>query len=299
MVKNILKSALAFLGAFFLFAVLANGMNFLLIDSLFAFSGYPRFPATPANPLYVLFPLVFMFFSFPALTLISVQRQFSLKKRFLLLLESHAFFFFWQVLFWSAFCFFTLHQAHVILQFLLGYSPKIDASLTSIFMPLILTRLLPVYAFFFIWFSFRTTLFLLKDEERKLSAPKEDNDNFSFSLKEIERAFTLADLGNVFFLLLVLVIFLPPDYAKYFPKLCSLPVIFLLCPLQYYIVHLYRKEKRKSLLLPGIFLQFFILGITLFLEDSTYQFVFIAYFLIQALAYYYFIRYGKDFFTAQ
>ena len=94
MVKNILKSALAFLGAFFLFAVLANGMNFLLIDSLFAFSGYPRFPATPANPLYVLFPLVFMFFSFPALTLISVQRQFSLKKRFLLLLESHAFFFF-------------------------------------------------------------------------------------------------------------------------------------------------------------------------------------------------------------
>ncbi len=126
-----------------------------------------------------------------------------------------------------------------------------------------------------------------------------DNDNFSFSLKEIERAFTLADLGNVFFLLLVLVMFLPPDYAKYFPKLCSLPVIFLLCPLQYYIVHLYRKEKRKSLLLPGIFLQFFILGITLFLEDSTYQLVFIAYFLIQALAYYYFIRYGKDFFTAQ
>ena len=125
--------------------------------------------------------------------------------------------------------------------------------------------------------------------------PKEDNDNFSFSLKEIERAFTLADFGNVFFLLLVLVMFLPPDYAKYFPKLCSLPVIFLLCPLQYYIVHLYRKEKRKSLLLPGIFLQFFILGITLFLEDSTYQLVFIAYFLIQALAYYYFIRYGKDF----
>ena len=168
MVKNILKSALAFLGAFFLFAVLANGMNFLLIDSLFAFSGYPRFPATPANPLYVLFPLVFMFFSFPALTLISVQRQFSLKKRFLLLLESHAFFFFWQVLFWSAFCFFTLHQAHVILQFLLGYSPKIDASLTSIFMPLILTRLMPVFAFFFYLFFFSHHAFFIKRRRKKI-----------------------------------------------------------------------------------------------------------------------------------
>lgn len=299
MVKNILKSALAFLGAFFLFAVLANGVNFLLLDSLFAFFGYPRFPATSANPLYVLFPLVFMFFSFPSLALISVQKQFSLKKRFLLLLEIHAFFFFWQVLFWSVFCFFTLHHAHVILQFLLGYSQKIDANLTSIFMPLILTRLMPVFAFFFIWFSLRITLFLLKDEEKKSALPEGDTDTFSFSLKEIERAFTLADFGNMFFLLLVLAMFLPPDYAKYLPKLCSLPVIFLLCPLQYYLVHLYRKEKRRSLLLPGIFLQFFILGTTLFLENSIYQFVFIAYFLMQALAYYYFMRYGKDFFTAQ
>lgn len=297
MVRFICKQIFVFLLAFFLFAVCANGLCFLLIDTLFAFFDYPNFPATLTNPLYVLFPAVFAYFSVPSLTLISLQHQFSVKKRFLLLLESHGFFFFWQVIFWAFFCYFTLHFAEVILKALLGYAQQIDASLTSIYMPLVLTKLMPLFAILFLWISLRTTLFLIKDEEKKISAETPAEYTFSFTPREIERAFMLADIGNTALLVCVVIIFLPLDFADYVPKLCTQPLIFLFCYLHYYLVHLYRTEKRKSLLLLGMGLQIALFSAALYLEDAVYQIVFALYFASQAYAYYLFLRFGRDFFT--
>lgn len=280
---------------FFLFAVFANGICFLLIDTLFAFFDYPSFPATLTNPLYVLFPAVFAYFSVPSVTLISLQHQFSIKKRFALLFESHAFFFFWQVLFWAFFCYFTLYFAEVILQHLLGYTKQIDASLTSIYMPLVLTKLMPLFAILFLWISLRTTLFLIKDEEKDEKTEAEYT--FSFTAKEIERAFMLVDLGNSALLVCVVITFLPFDFADYVPRLCSQPLVFLVCYFHYYLVHLYRAEKRKSLLLLGMGLQFALFGFALFLEDTLYQIVFALYFASQVYAYALFLRRGRDFFT--
>lgn len=299
MAKFILKQTCIFLLMFFLFAVFANGVCFLLIDTLFAFFEYPHFPATLTNPLYVLFPAVFACFSIPNIALISLQYQFSIKKRMLLLLESHGFFFFWQVCFWAFFCYFTLHFAEIILQALLGYTKQIDASLTSIYMPLVLTRLLPLFAVLFLWISLRTTLFLIKDEEKKDGAETDAQAEytFSFTAKEIERAFTLVDFGNTALLICVVIIFLPFDFAGYVPKLCSHPLIFPVCYFHYYLVHLYRTERRKSLLLPGIGLQIALLCVALYLEDTLYQVVFALYFISQAYAYFLFLRHGRDFFS--
>lgn len=296
MAKFILKQTCIFLLMFFLFAVFANGVCFLLIDTLFAFFEYPHFPATLTNPLYVLFPAVFAYFSVPSLTLISLQHQFSVKKRFLLLLESHGFFFFWQVIFWAFFCYFTLHFAEIILKALLGYAQQIDASLTSIYMPLVLTKLMPLFAILFLWISLLTTLFLIKDEEKKLGMETQTEYTFSFTGKEIERAFTLVDLGNSALLVCVVIIFLPLDFADYVPKLCTQPLIFLFCYLHYYLVHLYRTEKRKSLLLLGMGLQIALFGAALYLEDTLYQVVFAGYFISQAYAYFLFLRRGREFF---
>lgn len=303
MAKYILKQIFVIVTAFFLFAVLANGICFLLMDSLFAFFEYPSFPPTLTNPLYVLFPVVFAYFSVPCLVLISVQSQFSVKKRFLLLLESHAFFFFWQAFFWALFCYFTLHYAHILLQALLGYTQGIDASLTSIYMPLVLTKLMPVLGILFLWISVRTSLFLLKDEEN------EKVYTFSFTTKEmeeksegkIERAFYIMDYGNVFLLLCVVMMFLPLDFAgldaaNYVPKLCSQPLVILVCYFQYSLVHWYRTERRKSLLLLGILTQAGLLCVNLYNEDTLYHFVFLAYFASQLYAYVCFYRYGKEFF---
>lgn len=297
MAKFIIKQSLIFLLAFFLFAILANGVSFLLIDTLFAFFDYPNFPATLTNPLYVLFPAVFAYFSVPSLTLISLQHQFSLKKRFALMLESHGFFFFWQVLFWAFFCCCTLYFAEIILQAILGYTKQIDASLTSIYMPLVLTKLMPLFAILFLWISLRTTLYLIKDEEQKSGMDARAEYTFSFTAKEIERAFTLVDIGNTGLLICVLIIFLPLDFGGYEPKLCSQPLIFLVCYLHYYLVHLYRTEKRKCLLLLGMGLQIALFGVALYLEDTLYQIVFAGYFISQAYAYFLFLRHGKDFFT--
>lgn len=308
MTKYIFKQTLILICAFILFAIVANGICFLLMDSLFAFFEYPSFPPTLTNPLYVLFPVVFLYFSVPCLVLISVQSQFSVKKRFLLLLESHAFFFFWQALFWALFCYFTLHYAHILLQALLGYTQGIDASLTSIYMPLVLTKLMPVLGILFLWISVRTSLFLLKDEEEKKS--EKTTYTFSFTTKEteeksegkIEKAFYIIDYGNVFLLLCVVVMFLPLDWAsmnfdKYVPKLCSQPLIILACYFQYSLVHWYRTERRKSLLLLGILTQVGLLSVNLYNEDMLYQMVFLAYFASQIYAYACFYRYGKNYFT--
>lgn len=302
MIKFILKQTFVFLSAFFLFAILANGICFVLIDSLFAFFEYPNFPPTLTNPLYVLFPVVFACFSVPAVVLLSLQSQFSLKKRFLLLLESHAFFFFWQVFFWALFCAFTLHYAHILLQAVLGYTKGIDASLTSIYMPLVLTKLMPVFAILFLWISVRTSLFLIKDEEKK--AGKENIDvTFSFTVTEVERAFNSMDCGNVFLLICVVIMFLPLDVAgfniaDYVPKLCSDSLVILVCYFQYSLVHWIRTEKRKSLLLLGIFTQCIFLGFNLYHENILYQLIFTAYFVSQIYAYVLFYRYGKQLFTA-
>jgi len=296
MAKFIIKQSFIFLLAFFLFAVCANGVCFLLIDTLFAFFEYPNFPATLTNPLYVLFPAVFAYFSIPSLTLISLQHQFSLKKRLMLLLESHGFFFFWQVLFWAFFCYFTLHFAEIILKALLGYAQQIDASLTSIYMPLVLTKLMPLFAILFLWISLRTTLFLIKDEEKKQGEAMQEY-TFSFTPKETERAFTLADIGNTVLLVCVVIIFLPLDFSDYVPKLCTQPLVFLVCYFHYYLVHLYRTEKRKSLLLLGMGLQIALLCVALYLEDTVYQVVFTLYFISQAYAYFLFLRHGRDFFS--
>lgn len=302
MAKFIVKQIFIFCTAFFLFAVLANGICLLLMDSLFAFFEYPSFPPTLANPLYVLFPIVFACFSVPCLVLISPQSQFSIKKRFLLLLESHAFFFFWQVLFWALFCYFTLHCAHILLQAILGYTKGIDASLTSIYMPLVLTRLMPIVALLFLWISVRTGLFLLKDEEKK--AGKDGSIMFSFTAKEIERAFTIADCGNVFLLACVVVLFLPLDFAgfhlaDYVPKLCFDPLVILACCFAYCLAHWYKTEKRKSLLLLGVLAQTAFLGFNLCNEDMFWQIIFACYFISQIYAHALFYRYGRDFFTAE
>lgn len=300
MAKFICKQILIFCTAFFLFAILANGISFLLMDSLFAFFEYPSFPPTLTNPLYVLFPVVYACFSVPALALISLQSQFSLKKRFLLLLESHAFFFFWLVLFWALFCFFTLHYAHIILQALLGSAQSIDASLTSIYMPLVLTKLMPVFAVLFLWISVRTSLILLKDEERKKESEHTDF-TFSFTSKEAERAFNILDCGNVFLLVCVVALFLPLDFVrldmdKFVPKLCFDPLVILACYFQYSLVHWYRTEKRRSMLLLGIFTQVGLLAFNLYHEDIFYQIVFFVYFASQIYAYFLFYRHGSGYF---
>lgn len=299
MTKIICKQILVFCTAFVLFAIIANGIHFLLMDSLFAFFEYPNFPPTLTNPLYVLFPVVFACFSVPAVILLSLQNRFSLKKRFLLLLESHGFFFFWQVLFWALFCAFTLYYAHILLQAVLGYTQGVDASLTSIYMPLVLTKLMPVLAVLFFWISVRTSLFLIKDEETK----QENNVTFSFTAKELERAFNIMDCGNAFLLAGVVAMFLPLDFAglniaDYMPKLCSDPLIILACSFQYCLVHWYRTEKRKSLLFLGILAQFMLLGVNLLHENVLYQLVFLAYFISQLYAYVLFLHHGKGFFTA-
>lgn len=299
MTKIICKQILVVICMFFLFAIAANGIHFLLMDSLFAFFEYPNFPPTLTNPLYVLFPVVFACFSVPALILLSLQSQFSLKKRFLLLLESHGFFFFWQVLFWDLFCSFTLYYAHILLQAVLGYTKGVDASLSSIYMPLVLTRLMPVLAVLFLWISVRTSLFLIKDEETK----QESSVTFSFAAKEVERAFNSMDCGNVFLLAGVVIMFLPLDFAglniaDYVPKLCSDPLIILACSFQYFLVHWYRTEKRKSLLCLGILAQCMLLGVNLYQEEIFYQLVFLGYFVSQLYAYLLFLRHGKGFFTA-
>lgn len=300
MFKFICKQVLVLLCMFFLFVIAANGICFLLMDSLFAFFAYPHFPQTLTNPLYVLFPVVFACFSVPACILLSLQSEFSLKKRFLLLLESHAFFFFWQVLFWALFCLFTLHYAHVLLQAILGSAKGIDASLTSIYMPLVLTKLMPVFAILFLWISVRTSLFLLKDEEKKAGHERTDF-SFVFTAKEVERAFNLMDFGNVYLLICVVVMFFPLDFAGvnltgYVPKLCADPLVILVCYFQYSLVHWYRTEKRKSLLWLGILTQFALLGVSLYQEDMFYQLIFLAYFVCQIYAYVLFLRHGKGFF---
>lgn len=300
MAKFIIKQLIIFIIYFFLFAVVANGICFLLMDSLFAFFEYPSFPPTLTNPLYVLFPVVFVCFSVPALVLISPQSQFSVRKRFLLLLESHAFFFFWQVLFWALFCYFTLHYAHILLQTLLGYTQGIDASLTSIYMPLVLTKLMPVFAILFLWISVRTSLFLLKDEE-KIAGNGNTEFTFSFTAREVERAFNIMDSGNAFLLVCVVVLFLPLDLAsldmnKFVPKLCSDPLVILACYLQYSLVHWYRTERRKNLLLLGILFQTGLLVFNLYQENILWQLMFACYFASQIYAYVLFYRYGKEFF---
>ena len=120
---------------------------------------------------------------------------------------------------------------------------------------------------------------------------------FSFTPKETERAFTLADIGNTVLLVCVVIIFLPLDFSDYVPKLCTQPLVFLVCYFHYYLVHLYRTEKRKSLLLLGMGLQIALLCVALYLEDTVYQVVFSLYFISQAYAYYLFLRYGRDFFS--
>lgn len=302
MTKFICKQILILISAFILFAILANGICFLLMDSLFAFFEYPSFPPTLTNPLYVLFPVVFVCFSVPCLVLVSPQSQFSIKKRFLLLLENHAFFFFWQVLFWALFCYFTLHYAHILLQTILGNTQSIDASLTSIYMPLVLTKLMPVFAILFLWISVRTSLFLLKEEEKK--AGKENIEfTFSFTANEMERAFNILDSGNVFLLVCVVVLFLPLDFAgldagRYVPELCFDPLVILACYFQYSLVHWYRTEKRKSLLLLGLLAQTVFLCFNLYNEDTFYQIIFACYFISQMYAHFLFYRYGREFFVA-
>lgn len=82
MAKTFLKNISVFLFMLILFAGLANGISFVLTDTLFAFFGYPTFPAAAnaANPLHVLIPAVFLYFSLPCIAVFAPQAQFGIKK---------------------------------------------------------------------------------------------------------------------------------------------------------------------------------------------------------------------------
>lgn len=284
-----------------LFAGIFNGVQFVLTDTLFSFFEYPSFPVTLTNPLYILFPVVFCYFSLPSIVLVSLQSRFSLKKRFLLLAECHAFFFSVQVLFWVLFCWFTLHHAETVLQVLLGYNQEINSSLTAIFMPLVAVRLAPLLGIFFLWVSIKATLGIVNDEEKKYAADgtvfSDTEENFLFMPKQAERAFMLVEFGNVFLLLCLLGMFLPLQWKDSLPALSVTPFVFLVCFLQYYLLKLYKREKRRSLLVLGCAVQAALLCFALIKENFVYQCVFIVYFLSQMYALYCFMRYGKTFFV--
>lgn len=309
MAKTIIKNIPVFLCMLVLFAGLANGISFVLTDTLFAFFSYPSFPAAAnaANPLYVLIPAVFLYFSLPCIAVFAPQAQFGIKKRLALLLECHGFFFAVQVLFWAFFCYFTLHHSHDVLGFLLGYNQQLDKSLTAIFMPMVFLRLLPLFGIFFIWISLRTSLSVLNDEESKNrtenfvfsaehGAAGTQDGMFPFMPKEAERAYTVLEWGNVFILLCVLAMFMPLSFVDYIPAVSTNPFIFLVSFLQYYLLRLYKAERRKCLFVLGIVLQIGLLGFALLFENLMYKTVFIVYFISQMYAYYCFYRYGKDFF---
>lgn len=309
MAKTFLKNISVFLFMLILFAGLANGISFVLTDTLFAFFGYPTFPAAAnaANPLHVLIPAVFLYFSLPCITVFAPQAQFGIKKRLALLLECHGFFFMVQILFWAFFCYFTLHHSHDVLGFLLGYNRQLDKSLTAIFMPMVFLRLLPLFGMFFIWISLRTSLSVLNDEENKKrtenfvfsaedGTAEAQNGMFGFMPKKIEQAFTVLEWGNVFILLCVLAMFMPLSFADYVPAVSTNPFIFLVSFLQYYLVRLYKAERRKCLFVLGTVLQIGVLAFALLFENLLYQIVFIIYFLSQSYAYCCLYRYGKNFF---
>lgn len=293
MLKKIFLPLLSFISMFMLFTVFLNGVSFVLLKTLFVFLDYAQYTQKISNPLYVLFLFVFVCFSLPSVLILSVQSGFSVKKRLLLLLESHAFFFFWQFLFWLAFGIFTLHYSRAFLELVVVNLPEDMAAavLACIYMPIFLMALIPLLCIVFIWTGTRTSLFLIKDEE------KED---FSFAAEpngKLERVFDFMSLADIFLLLCLLAMFLPLRYAPYLPQLSTQPLVFLLCFLQYFSTKLIKKERRRCLFAYGFFIQAGMLGYALSMESDFYKIIFFAYFLLRIFLYVQALRFGKDVFV--
>lgn len=292
MLKKIFLPLLSFVSMFMLFTVFLNGVSFVLLKTLFAFLDYAQYTQKISNPLYFLFLFVFVCFSLPSVLILSAQSGFSVKKRLLLLLESHAFFFFWQVLFWLAFGIFTLHYSRAFMELVISLPEDAAAAvLACIYMPIILMTLIPLLCILFIWTGTRTSLFLIKDEE------KED---FSFAAEpsgKLERVFDFMSLADIFVLLCLLAMFLPLHYAPYLPRLSTQPLVFLLCFLQYFSTKLIKKERRLCLFAYGFLIQAGMLGYALFMENGVYKIIFFAYFLLRIFLYVQALRFGKNVFV--
>lgn len=292
MLKKIFLPLFSFVCMFVLFTVFLNGISFVLLKTLFAFLDYAQYTQKISNPLYVLFLFVFACFSLPSVLILSVQNGFSVKKRLLLLLESHAFFFFWQVLFWLAFGIFTLHYSRAFLELVVSLPEDAAAAvLACIYMPIFLMTLIPLLCILFIWTGTRTSLFLIKDEE------KED---FSFTAvpnEKLERVFDYMSLADIFVLLCLLAMFLPLHYTPYLPRLSTQPLVFLICFLQYFSTKLIKKERRLCLFAYGFFIQAGMLGYALSVENDLYKIIFFAYFLLRIFLYVQALRFGKDVFV--
>ncbi len=292
MLKKIFLPFLCFISMFMLFTVCLNGISFILLKTLFVFLDYAQYSQKISNPLYVLFLFVFACFSLPSVLILSVQSGFSVKKRLLLLLESHAFFFFWQVLFWLIFGIFTLHYSRAFLELIVSLPEDAAAAvLACIYMPIILMTLIPLLCILFIWTGTRTSLFLIKDEERN---------EFSFAAEpneKLKRIFDFMSFADNFLLLCLLAMFLPLHYAPYLPRLSTQPLVFLLCFLQYFSTKLIKKERRRCLFAYGFFIQTGMLGYALFMENDFYKIIFFAYFLLRIFLYGQALRFGKDVFV--
>lgn len=292
MLKKFFLPLFSFVCMFVLFTVFLNGISFVLLKTLFAFLDYAQYTQKISNPLYLLFLFVFVCFSLPSVLILSVQNGFSVKKRLLLLLESHAFFFFWQVLFWLAFGIFTLHYSRAFLELVISLPEDAAAAvLACIYMPIFLMTLIPLLCILFIWTGTRTSLFLIKDEE------KED---FSFAAEpngKLVRVFDYMSLADIFVLLCLLAMFLPLHYTPYLPRLSTQPLVFLICFLQYFSTKLIKKERRLCLFAYGFFIQAGMLGYALSVENNFYKIIFFAYFLLRIFLYVQALRFGKDVFV--
>ncbi len=297
------KNAGKFFFLWLLFLVVGSLITTFLFNTLLFLFHYPNsIDKTFNNPLLILIPSVFLCFSIPSLITLSIHKKFSYKKRFAMLLESHGFFFFVQLLFWCFFAYYGIEITKTILEFASSTS-KTTQSMAEIFLPIITLNLLPFLSMFFIWVSIKISFIILIDEEKNL--PQEfifsNEQEIYFTSPKIITAFSLLEICNILTLLLVLLLFLPTNafynIVEYLPTITSNPNFFLFCFIQYFLVNIDKKEKRIQFIYTGIIISTLFYIFVLILESFLWQLLFTGFYATQLFAYYQLIRYGKNYFN--